>query len=181
MPINSSFINSRLISRRFIRPLALLCSIVLFPGCSLLTSTYVRPAGQVGTRGLTIRAADGSFTLSDGAPFAPAGYVGADSVSCGYQGRDLAPGDYSRALRSGAHRVIVHHPAHGRPLHGVLMFCTVWDGDQTGATRFYDVDVPASAIRDVDRGVSLTFVRAQYPSSEYHQVQWALWLSEAEI
>jgi hypothetical protein len=145
---------------------------------------YVRvPVGAVATPGLSIRAADGSFHIADGEPFATPFHVAADDIACGPYRRDLAPGDYPMALRAGARRVVVRHPDHSRPLHGVLMFCTVWEGDRTGATRWHRVAVPDDALAGTDGGVSLTFVRATFVDSEGYpgQVQWALWLSERPI
>lgn len=163
-----------------VRTLFLSSLLLLLAGCPAFIQV---PAGALATPGVTIEARDGSFVIQEGEPFATPFWVGAEQLACGPYGRDLNGSDYRDALDSGARRVLVHHPGRARPLHGVLMFCTVWDGNAPELTRWYRVHIPDRATEGLEDGVGLVFARATYVNSDGYpgQVAWALWLSEQEI
>ena len=141
--------------------------------------------GTVATEGLTIQAADGSFTLESGQSFRPPFQVDGYNLWATTQQQQSRTADLTgralNALEIGAERVIVTTPYLDKPLFGVLLLSKVPTKATGPGARSYYIQVPESYVKEATGGrTSVVYERVQIEGgSEWFN--WALWMSDVDF
>lgn len=139
--------------------------------------------GQILTRGVTIRAADGSFQYVSGTPF-PASWT---AENC-----PVEPTTSNWSLAPGAKAVLVSTPHSPRELHGILAFCPTPNRRDQPSGRSYGIEVSAEVVSNTSGGRvafatedlnhSWTYVsRAGTTETRERWPTWILWVSERAL
>lgn len=175
-----------------LRSVFLLISVSILGGCATLEDYYSPyESGTLQGEGVRIEAEDGSFILKKGRftpPFQTVHSVYMPSITFASDLTGVAPsspsliGAYGLALRQGAKKVRIYHPAATEPLYGVLLLNQKMPGYSTGpAARSYLIRVPDSYVKEATDGrVSVVYepvTHSVHPNAKF--IGWALWLSDS--
>lgn len=173
---------------RCLKFIVIVMGFVFITGCSgVPTLSGYTPIGQgiVTEYGLTIKAEDGSFTLSKGRfepPFT-------SSIATNYT-PDLAVVHsksevlykYSEAMALGAKKVRVVHPASPEPLYGIILFNPKAGQAKGPEARSYALRIPSYYVTNALGGnMSVVFESSPLRSSDYRAYTWILWLSDVPL
>ena len=160
-------------------------ALALGTSCGLLAvPTHPIYAGMVETEGVTIRAADGSFTLQSGqsfeTPFTGRCYSLSQREFDALRPENLVEGTAIGQAR-GAHRVDVLVPGRDRPLFGLLLLCDVPNSASGPASRSYRITVPQEYVDAAAGGrISAVYERVNFTGGQVGWwYGWVLWLSDA--
>lgn len=157
------------------------CALGVAAGCASVPTHPMR-AGMVETEGVTIRAADGSFTLTAGEQFLPPFQNRCYDVPLATEDR-LTDEGHAQALALGARRVDVVVPGRDRPLFGLLLLCDVPDTASGPGSRSYRITVPPEYVDAATGGrISAVFERVTWTRADGSTpwwYGWVLWLSDA--
>lgn len=171
----------------------LIVALVLFgigcAGSSYSRQEHLAPVtnvsqGTLATKGVTIQAADGSFTIEAGQSFRPPFQVDAHNLWIVAQVQSDRPLDLAgralNALEIGAERVIVTTPYLDKPLFGVLLLSKVSTKATGAGARSYYIQVPENYVREATGGrTSVVYERIQTERGE--GFNWALWMSDVDF
>jgi hypothetical protein len=147
-------------------------------------ATHPVASGTLATEGVTIRAADGSFTLTAGQRFTPPYQNRCYDLRADQ--RSALQGDITEAFATGdelgARRVLVDVPGREQPLLGLLLLCDMADSATGAGARSYHIEVPGEYVSAASGGrVSVVFEHVQVNAPEqglYTWYGWILWLSD---
>lgn len=177
-----------------VRSVFLLTSVSLLGGCaSMVMENHYAPykSGALQGDGVRIEAEDGSFILKEGRftpPFQTVHTSDTNSVSVASYANGVKPSgaslidSYGVALRHGAKKVRVYHPAATEPLYGVLALNKKMFKYAVGpSARSYLIRIPESYVHEAtDGGVSVVYEPVSWngrPKAKF--IGWALWLSDS--
>lgn len=139
------------------------------------TPAWRRPShGEVLTKGVEIRAEDGSFHLRSGVPFR-APFHAKDCVVW------AAFDNWKLALRWGARRVRVTLPGRAEPLYGILSLCEVHPKKAGPAGEYYRIKIPSetAALTAGERPIVVvkeTDYGLRFKDGFHRFDAWQLWL-----
>lgn len=157
----------------------------ILAACSAPVSTQPVASASIATEGVSIRAADGTFTLEAGRGFEPPFFGRCYNLPAPEE-RALAPAAVvegaAAAEARGARRVEVRVPGRDRPLLGLLLFCEAPVAGIGPSARSYRLSVPDSYVAQAEGGrVSVVYERVRRrgrDGSERWWYGWVLWLSD---
>lgn len=136
------------------------------------------PTVVVSTPGVRIEAPDGSWALTPDEPTAAPFY----SYDCPMK---PTPDNLRLGQRIGGQPVIVHHPEHDRPLHGILALCRIHRTVRGPVTEAYNIQVPRSYVRATSDGRTSVVFEPSGKEVEYHGKHdlpaWVLWLKREPL
>lgn len=163
-------------------------TVIFITGCgaqvALVTySSYT--AGFLKGKGVKIEALDKSFVISEGS-FTPPFQANARNIHLtpiystnSISDRNSLIDSYNLALKNGAKKVIVHHPASSKPLYGVLLLNQRASLATGPAARSYLIDINTKYINEAKNGgISVTFEPVSAGDSSIKLYGWVLWLSD---
>jgi len=141
--------------------------------------------GVIATDGVTIQAADGSFSLESRQSFHTPFQVDGYNLWVTTQEQRNRPADLTgralNALEIGAVRVIVTTPYLDKPLFGVLLLSKVPAKATGPGARSYYIQVPESYVREATGGrTSVVYERVQIEGIG-EGFNWALWMSDVDF
>jgi hypothetical protein len=177
-----------------LRSVILLVAVSMLGGCAVLQwEKYYEPyeSGALQGEGVRIEAEDGSFVLKEGRftpPFQTFHASDANSIFfAAFTNGSPPPGvplinSYDLALRQGAKKVRVFHPAANEPLYGVLALNKRMFKFATGASaRSYLIRIPDSYVNEATGGgVSVVYEPVSWKGQPKGEIiGWALWMSDS--
>jgi hypothetical protein len=142
-------------------------------------------AAELITPGITLKAADGSFTLYPGEPFQTSGFSKTDNNNlgsgsgCGEFSYQAVVSRYREALKCGGIPVRVYASGRSDVIYGVLLLNQL-DPSIQALGISYRIEVPRPAIRTAARG-EMTVLFATAASESVSQYAWLLWLANRPL
>jgi hypothetical protein len=142
-------------------------------------------AAELISPGITLKAADGSFTLYPGEPFQASGFSKTDNNNlgsgseCGEFSYQAIVGRYRQALKCGGIPVRVYASGRSDVIYGILLLNQL-DPSIQALGISYRIEVPRPAIRTAARG-EMTVLYATVASESVSQYAWLLWLSNRAL
>ncbi|HEY3890224.1 MAG TPA: hypothetical protein VGL73_16730, partial [Caulobacteraceae bacterium] len=115
-------------------------------------------AAELVTPGITIKAADGSFTLYPGEPFKALGFSKSDNNNlgngsgCGTFSYEAVTNRYREALKCGGIPVRIYAAGHSDVTYGILLLNQL-DPSIEAMGASYRIEVPRQALRAANRGI----------------------------
>jgi hypothetical protein len=134
------------------------------------------PQVNVGTPGVEISGADGSFRVRAGQPIA----TPFESLKCNYRPANVATEHWREALEKGGKPVVVTTPALQQPLFGVLQLCMLAQGAAGPWQREYLLQLPDKYVNETTES-RVSVVYEVYPPDHPVGFAWVLWLSRSPL